>query len=141
MTELYLRDDIGAVVSALEGQGYVKAKDAEFKHPDLGTVTLVGCGKLCFAVHNVRQRVLEEKSLTKKAYLQMADIDTDKVINIIRQRTGSEYMTDDWYTLEGGLIWCTVSKDTNIAYFTAFAGGETVKHMLSVAIMLKDCYK
>lgn len=141
MTELYKRSELDDVVNALEEQGYKQVRGAEYTHPELGTITLVGCGNECFVAHNVRQHILEERQLTKKAFLQLVDVDADKVINIIRQRTGSEYMTQDWYILEGGLIWVTVSRDTNIAGFTAFAGGETVKHMLSVAIMCKECYK
>ena len=140
MVEVYKRDDLSAVTKALAELGYTNGKGAEFTHPKLDTVTLLSCGDSCFVSYGVRQSLVPSKALAKKAYLQMADVNIDKVANTLKHRTGVRQLTDDWYTLEGGLIWCNLSSETYTVYLTAYATGDTVKHMLSVAIMLRDCY-
>lgn len=141
MVEVYKREDLDAVVKALTAEGYTAGEGAEFTHPTLSSVTLVGCGDNCFVAYGAEEPIVPPKALTKKAHLQMADIDVNKVDSILRQRSGVQQLTDSWYTLEGGMIWCNLSHETDTVYLTSYAVGDTVKHMLSIAIMLRGCYK
>lgn len=141
MVEVYRRDALSDVIKALTDAGYASGENTEFTHPELGMVTLVGCGDDCFVTYGAEKSLVHAEALIKSAYLQMANMNMDKVDSMLKQRTGVQRLTDSWYTLEGGLIWCNLSHETSTVYFTTYATGDTVKHMLSVAIMLRDCYK